>query len=136
MVPCIDENENCPWWADIGECHNNPNYMLANCRYSCKQCDDGDPDELGCKDFFTEDCPKWAAIDLCKRDSWVAKYCRVSCKQKCVKRKSSKPGNKLKCIYIIVTLQFIYIDIFYIYISAYIYGVYYIHIYISIHPFM
>lgn len=71
MVPCIDENENCRWWADIGECHNNPNYMLPNCRYSCKQCNDEDAGQLECKDFFTDDCPKWAAMDLCKRDSWV-----------------------------------------------------------------
>lgn len=30
-----DQNEHCSYWASIGECINNPNYMLNNCYKSC-----------------------------------------------------------------------------------------------------
>jgi glutathione peroxidase-family protein len=30
-----DENENCGFWASIGECQKNPNYMLRYCATSC-----------------------------------------------------------------------------------------------------
>ena len=30
-----DDNENCPGWADVGECTKNPNYMLVYCKKSC-----------------------------------------------------------------------------------------------------
>jgi len=32
---CEDKNELCATWASEGECGNNTNYMLRNCRYSC-----------------------------------------------------------------------------------------------------
>ncbi|WVZ60924.1 hypothetical protein U9M48_010880, partial [Paspalum notatum var. saurae] len=44
-APCSDDNELCPKWAAIGECHKNPTYMvgtkdtLGNCRKSCGLCD-------------------------------------------------------------------------------------------------
>ena len=28
----------CDHWADIGECHKNPGFMVQNCRQSCKAC--------------------------------------------------------------------------------------------------
>ena len=31
-----DENIHCASWANIGECDNNPNYMLVHCATSCK----------------------------------------------------------------------------------------------------
>ncbi|XP_063686298.1 uncharacterized protein LOC134820041 [Bolinopsis microptera] len=37
---CIDNDSNCAWWAGQGECKANPNYMLANCKKSCKVCTD------------------------------------------------------------------------------------------------
>jgi small nuclear ribonucleoprotein (snRNP)-like protein len=30
-----DENSNCSYWAGIGECNNNPGYMLYRCATSC-----------------------------------------------------------------------------------------------------
>ncbi len=36
--PCKDANENCEFWARIGECKANPNYMLNSCAKSCKEC--------------------------------------------------------------------------------------------------
>ena len=35
---CKDNHEKCAFWAEYGECKNNPNYMLTNCRKSCKKC--------------------------------------------------------------------------------------------------
>ncbi|GKV08633.1 hypothetical protein SLEP1_g20237 [Rubroshorea leprosula] len=41
---CVDENENCPKWAKVGECEKNPIYMVGSqesygyCRKSCKVC--------------------------------------------------------------------------------------------------
>ena len=32
-----DLNENCPGWANSGECQKNPDYMLYNCAKSCHQ---------------------------------------------------------------------------------------------------
>eukprot|EP00565_Helicotheca_tamesis_P004525 CAMPEP_0185727442 /NCGR_PEP_ID=MMETSP1171-20130828/3131_1 /TAXON_ID=374046 /ORGANISM="Helicotheca tamensis, Strain CCMP826" /LENGTH=236 /DNA_ID=CAMNT_0028396017 /DNA_START=85 /DNA_END=795 /DNA_ORIENTATION=+ len=31
----VDKNSNCPFWAEQGECDNNPGYMLNNCAESC-----------------------------------------------------------------------------------------------------
>mmetsp|Transcript_126968 Transcript_126968/g.353615 ORF Transcript_126968/g.353615 Transcript_126968/m.353615 type:complete len:301 (+) Transcript_126968:109-1011(+) len=36
--PCRDNDPNCAYWASIGECRNNPNYMLTGCPRSCGQC--------------------------------------------------------------------------------------------------
>merc|ERR1719356_1278416 len=36
--PCTDDNENCEYWASVGECEANPAYMLENCRKSCGVC--------------------------------------------------------------------------------------------------
>mmetsp|Transcript_62643 Transcript_62643/g.70039 ORF Transcript_62643/g.70039 Transcript_62643/m.70039 type:complete len:182 (-) Transcript_62643:102-647(-) len=39
-VPCVDENEGCPDWAVGGECSSNQQFMLLDCRKSCKSCID------------------------------------------------------------------------------------------------
>lgn len=41
---CMDEDENCPRWAAIGECKKNPVFMIGSpdyygtCRKSCSAC--------------------------------------------------------------------------------------------------
>ena len=35
---CRDQNVHCKYWANIGECKNNPAYMLVYCPIACKQC--------------------------------------------------------------------------------------------------
>lgn len=32
-----DHNESCGFWASVGECEKNPNYMLNNCAPSCSK---------------------------------------------------------------------------------------------------
>lgn len=39
-VDCIDLQAECPNWAAKGECSNNPQYMLLDCRKSCDSCID------------------------------------------------------------------------------------------------
>ena len=38
-VNCNDEHDSCEMWASVGECNNNPNYMLRSCRKSFDSCD-------------------------------------------------------------------------------------------------
>lgn len=35
---CGDSHEKCKYWADFGECQNNPNWMLIHCEESCGVC--------------------------------------------------------------------------------------------------
>ena len=35
---CEDKHKSCNGWARLGECINNPAYMLTNCKKSCNQC--------------------------------------------------------------------------------------------------
>jgi hypothetical protein len=63
-VPCIDENEDCLNWANKGECQKNQQFMLVDCRKSCKSCidlhggsnaavldsDDGDVQQIAIKE--------------------------------------------------------------------------------------
>lgn len=38
---CLNDHENCDFWASKGECVNNPNYMLKGCRKACNSCAGG-----------------------------------------------------------------------------------------------
>ena len=35
---CRDKETDCQWWANEGECSQNPRYMLSDCRMSCDVC--------------------------------------------------------------------------------------------------
>ena len=39
LTTCVEKSTNCSWWASIGECEKNPNYMLHNCKKSCGTCE-------------------------------------------------------------------------------------------------
>ena len=32
---CVDEDSHCKQWSQMGECENNPGYMLTNCKDAC-----------------------------------------------------------------------------------------------------
>ena len=36
---CKNQHESCAFWASLGECENNPNYMKAKCAPVCQSCD-------------------------------------------------------------------------------------------------
>ncbi|XP_057316847.1 low choriolytic enzyme-like [Hydractinia symbiolongicarpus] len=67
---CTDSNENCGYWAVNGECTINPNYMLINCKRSCR-------DVLGDKD---KNCAYWAGKGECQSNPT---YMLVNCKKSC-----------------------------------------------------
>jgi hypothetical protein len=52
-TPKPDENGHCAYWASIGECAKNPNYMLYRCQTSCKNTD-------AWKQSTTNDAREWA----------------------------------------------------------------------------
>ncbi|VDN05523.1 unnamed protein product [Thelazia callipaeda] len=35
---CCDEHEWCRFWASIGECTANPDWMSINCQLACNTC--------------------------------------------------------------------------------------------------
>ena len=35
---CVNDHESCAFWATIGECENNPAYMVTKCAPSCLSC--------------------------------------------------------------------------------------------------
>ena len=39
---CIDGDSNCGEWAAVGQCTENPGYMMSTCRKACKACRDQD----------------------------------------------------------------------------------------------
>jgi len=54
---CEDKNENCTWWAEIGECEKNPGYLLQNCPKSCNYCRATLPKSQRC--LQDKNDPKW-----------------------------------------------------------------------------
>eukprot|EP00978_Attheya_sp_CCMP212_P030230 scaffold110423_cov55-Attheya_sp.AAC.1 len=36
---CVDDDEDCKYWAALGECETNAPFMLEGCRKSCNVCD-------------------------------------------------------------------------------------------------
>ena len=40
---CLDRELRCPYWASVGECQKNPNYMELHCAQSCGTCDKAVP---------------------------------------------------------------------------------------------
>lgn len=37
-APCPNNHPDCAYWASVGECERNPDYMLVNCMESCGAC--------------------------------------------------------------------------------------------------
>ncbi|VDN94150.1 unnamed protein product [Brugia pahangi] len=38
---CCDEHQWCRFWASIGECTANPDWMTGNCQLACNTCNAG-----------------------------------------------------------------------------------------------
>jgi len=38
LTECQDTEKDCKYWASLGECDANPNYMRVNCAISCNSC--------------------------------------------------------------------------------------------------
>ncbi|KAG2433234.1 hypothetical protein HXX76_008304 [Chlamydomonas incerta] len=71
---CTDNNDNCFYWASTGECGKTSDYMLANCRRSCLECE---PSE--CADY-NDNCEYWAGTGECDNNpGYMLQYCQPSC---------------------------------------------------------
>ena len=70
-APAGDKNANCAHWADIGECENNPGFMMSDCSASCAK---SSGDSAG-KDV----CEPLVKRGDCRRPVVALKQCRASC---------------------------------------------------------
>ena len=85
LSSCSDANEDCPGWADLGECKKNPDFMRAQCRLSCKVCELPAnatlPKRTGCQDDEDFGCAEKAAAGGCDDDkAQMLINCPKSCK--------------------------------------------------------
>lgn len=85
---CVDKNPRCLFWAEVGECVNNPRFMTKSCPQSCEVCI-GDtwlfPWESGddCGDSEPK-CELWQKEGECtKNPNFMKRACKLSCR-KCV----------------------------------------------------
>jgi len=74
---CVDNHEDCEYWAGIGECDKNPDYMLINCKKSCEVCRGESIKD--CVDNH-EHCEYWAGIGECDKNP---DYMLIKCKKSC-----------------------------------------------------
>ncbi|CAJ0593870.1 unnamed protein product [Cylicocyclus nassatus] len=97
-IMCFNEDICCPYWAYVGGCITNPDFMLCQCRVSCEQCT---PDYFygECEDYH-RDCYKWSRGGQCTKNKWMLENCRRSCNscidpsmlpQRCAQRFSRSP---------------------------------------------
>ena len=79
---CVDEHENCAYWAKSGECDNNAAFMKASCKASCGVCKGGKPPpkKRGACEDTNDNCATWAAIGECQSNPG---YMLVSCRAAC-----------------------------------------------------
>uniref|UniRef100_A0A7S2WCH7 Fe2OG dioxygenase domain-containing protein n=1 Tax=Rhizochromulina marina TaxID=1034831 RepID=A0A7S2WCH7_9STRA len=80
---CVDKHESCAYWADIGECYQNPGYMLAHCAPSCNVCP---PQGMAASRAAAEcvdthqSCANWAHAGECSANpSFMMVGCAKSC---------------------------------------------------------
>lgn len=81
---CVDKNSQCGGWAAIGECTKNPDYMLENCKKSCKKCGGGGgggEDKGDCVNKH-KNCNDWATRGECNANPV---YMNENCKKACGK---------------------------------------------------
>jgi hypothetical protein len=70
---CTDSNQHCQYWASVGECSKNPNYMLTNCCSSCRSTGSACLDK-------NQYCRYWASVGECSRNpAYMLPYCCASC---------------------------------------------------------
>ena len=54
VIGCRDDHPQCRQWSLVGECTNNPNYMLEKCKESCNICRRLNPKESPSKFYCIE----------------------------------------------------------------------------------
>merc|ERR1712003_94402 len=80
---CQDSQQDCKYWASIGECSRNSAYMSQNCKAACNKCgstsnptNPTNPENPSCQDR-QQDCKYWASIGECSRNSaYMSQNCK------------------------------------------------------------
>ncbi|KAL7527106.1 hypothetical protein ACHAXR_001807, partial [Thalassiosira sp. AJA248-18] len=70
-VECLDRDEKCAEYAQLGGCKDNPGYMTYNCAMTCNACN------RPCTDDHYR-CLEWAGMGECDAN-YMKKSCRHSC---------------------------------------------------------
>merc|ERR1712190_228378 len=95
---CQDSQQDCKYWASIGECSSNSAYMSQNCKAACNQCGSTsnprrrrtNSENPSCQGS-QQDCKYWASIGECSSNSaYMSQNCKAAC-NKC--GSSSTPTN-------------------------------------------
>lgn len=73
-INCFDNNLNCITWAQIGECNTNPNFMLSECKLSCKLCQN-----YICNNYLNSICYLIASNTTCYTSNFVKNGCKWTC---------------------------------------------------------
>jgi ShK domain-like len=81
MEICHDKDARCLFWAERGECSNNPNFMKNSCPQSCEFCTGRleDWEDETCQDMHPK-CEEWAESGECVGNpAYMLSACRKSC---------------------------------------------------------
>lgn len=71
---CNDMNDNCDYWASVGECDKNSGYMHYYCRKACNLCMPS-----RCKNLYS-DCNDLAQNGECQSNaSFMNTFCKKAC---------------------------------------------------------
>ena len=87
---CEDKHRMCPEWSLIGECEANPNFMLQECKKSCRLCmSELCHDKLtNCEQVVNEyGCHRKGVKNVC---SWYCQACDLVNNSKCERPQNSK----------------------------------------------
>ncbi|KAK3603704.1 hypothetical protein CHS0354_023310 [Potamilus streckersoni] len=91
----------CEGWAETGECELNPDWMIPNCRRSCKKC----PSEECVNIFDDSQCDYKAQRGECLNNKdWMEANCRRSCKN-CTAPSTSVPPTTKATIPVLSTVK-------------------------------
>lgn len=80
---CRDDDNQCTYWAGMGECTNNPRYMSVSCKKSCNVCSNAQntqPTGPACQDENSQ-CVYWAQARECTNNpAYMLQSCKKSCR--------------------------------------------------------
>ncbi|XP_041349464.1 zinc metalloproteinase nas-13-like [Gigantopelta aegis] len=85
---CMNMNQNCEFWASIGECDKNPGYMKELCKPACDVCNAVKP--ASCEDM-NRNCDYWQGKGYCQQE--FVMYMRENCPKACGVCESDVAGN-------------------------------------------
>jgi len=76
ITDCRDTGKYCSYWKRMGQCEDNPGYMIKYCTKTCNKCTGTD----ACKDE-NKYCGAWKKAGFCKGtyEKYMSKRCAKSC---------------------------------------------------------